>query len=240
MRWFAPVADGAAAAPARAGLLDRVWRRTAAPVPVERLGGVPFGLRAELWPRYGECGHSQSLLAQLRHDPERLDLGREGRMLFVFQCGHDPGMCETWAFGSGANAAFVVEPEQLGGTDTPVPGDCPPLEPHLVITGWTARDDGIAEADRARYLDDDALGEMTDEERDRPVAATRLGSVPIWIQRADEAPAGWRFVGQLDSTDDATCPAGASPNFGDAGIAYLFLRDARGAPPEAGMFWQCG
>jgi hypothetical protein len=80
------------------------------------------------------------------------------------------------------------------------------------------------------------------------------------MQSPDEAPQdGWRFVGQLDDTyhyfrqlsvqvadvvKDEESQYGSSyycegPNFGDGGIAYLFLRDAAGVP-EGWFFWQCG
>ena len=70
----------------------------------EKFGGVPWGLDEELWPTCADCGKHQSLLAQLVHDDTRLNLGREGRVLLVFQCNHSPGMCETETGGSGANA----------------------------------------------------------------------------------------------------------------------------------------
>lgn len=56
-----------------------------------------------------------------------------------------------------------------------------------------------------------------------------LGGRPHWLQ-GDETPgAGWRFVGQL--TDDL------GYNFGDAGIAYLFISPDGG---EGRFLWQCG
>jgi hypothetical protein len=48
---------------------------------MDQFGGLPWGLAPELWPKCSECGKSQSLLAQLIHDPTRLDLGRDGRVL---------------------------------------------------------------------------------------------------------------------------------------------------------------
>lgn len=94
----------------------------------------------------------------------------------------------------------------------------------------------------------------------KPTMSTKLGGVPHFIQSPDEAPKdGWCFVGQSDSTysfllaptisvpgvvDDPAHWEGRShygrgPNFGDGGIAYLFLRDASPIP-EGWFFWQCG
>lgn len=147
---------------------------------VERLGGQPWGLADEFWPVCTDCKKRQSLLAQLSHHPQRLNLGAEGRMLFVFQCNHNPGKCETW-FGSwGANACFVLEREQLQGT----PFDHPPhaVDPDdhaVVITGWQEFDDGIDEATAkliVASLDDD----VPDEIMDRLSVCTHLGGVPWW------------------------------------------------------------
>lgn len=241
MRWFAPVVH--VATPARpGGVLSRLFGRGSRPPngsALEHFGGVPLGLAPDRWPRCADCGKSQSLLAQLKHDADRLDLGGEGRVLLVFQCSHDPGMCETWDQSAGANAALVIEASELGDAPTPVPDDNPPLDPTIEIVGWIANDDGILESERALFMADASLSAMSDERRERPVAATRLGSVPVWIQSAEEAPTGWRFVGQLDSTDQATYPGNSAPNFGDSGIAYLFLQDRTDGLPEARMFWQC-
>ena len=91
----------------------------------DKFGGIPWGLGRQQWPRCRNCGKSQSLRAQLVHDREWLDLGRAGCVLFVFQCNHDPGMCSTWDGCSGANACFVVEPEDLGHALAELPGDLP-------------------------------------------------------------------------------------------------------------------
>ena len=241
MRWFAPVVR--LVPPERSGgIMGRLFGRRPGPSggsAFEHFGGVPLGLAPDRWPHCADCGKSQSLLAQLKHHAERLDLGGEGRVLLVFQCGHDPGMCESWDQVAGANAAFVVAASELSQFPTPVPDDNPPLDPAIEIVDWIAHEDGIPESERASFMGDASLSAMTDEQRERPVAATRLGSVPVWIQNADEAPAGWRFAGQLDSTDQVTYPGVSAPNFGDSGIAYLFLRDRPDDLPEARMFWQC-
>src|SRR4051812_31638522 len=96
-----PVADE----PPPPGWIGRLLGKRAEPVATvrspegarapERLGGVPWGLPARLWPRCSQCGKSLSLLAQFDHHSERLDLGRPGRRLFVFHCAHKPGSCGT-------------------------------------------------------------------------------------------------------------------------------------------------
>jgi hypothetical protein len=229
--------------------------------PQDKLGGLPWGLRQTLWPKCTECGKSQSLLAQFVHDNARLDLGRSGRVLSVFQCNHDPGMCPTWEGGSGANACIVTEPNDLIAGLTPLPCDSPLVEREARVVEWLERDDGITEAQAAHFFSEAEFFKLPASEMAKVTTSTRLGGVPHWIQSPDEASKdGWRFIAQLDSTysfllraptisvsgvtEDSEHWEGRShycqgPNLGDGGIAYLFLRNTSTAP-EGWFFWQCG
>jgi len=226
----------------------------------DKFGGIPWGLSRNKWPTCRDCGRSQSLLAQLTHDSQRLDLGRGGRVLFVFQCNHDPGMCETWDANSGANACFVVESENLGDTLSALPNDTPLVENEVRVRTWIERDDGLPDSLISAFYSSRGLNALSDDIRRRVTSGTRLGGVPLWIQSPEEAPrADWQFVGQLDSGYSFLSPPrgrhawvsedrnrwegrthfGQGPNFGDGGIAYLFLRRGAGAP-DGRVFWQCG
>jgi hypothetical protein len=228
--------------------------------PLDKLGGIPWGLKAQQWPMCRSCGKSQSLLAQFVHHSLRCDLGREGRVLHIFQCDHDPGMCPTWEGGSGANACFVTEPEDMLNSLSALPPDSPSIEREVIITEWLTREDGIPAARTAAFYSDEGIDTLSEGENSKVTSGTRLGSVPFWIQSAAERPQGdWRFIGQLDSTYSFTqapavntpgvhadperwegrthCCGG--PNFGDGGIAYLSLRNTP-PKPEGWIFWQCG
>lgn len=247
MRFFVPDIRVAGDLPAQA-------------VPEDKFGGLPWGLAPDLWPKCSHCGKSQSLLAQLLHDSVRLDLGREGRMLYVFQCNHDPGMCSTWEGGSGANACFIVEPERLTNGFSKLPADAPLVENEVRVVGWLERDDGLPSSLKSSFFDDEAFNALSMETMRKVTSSTKLGGVPNWIQSPSEAPqGGWEFVGQLDSTHSfLTAPKskvswvgsdsetwegrthyGQGPNYGDGGIAYLFLKRV-GTVPEGWFFWQCG
>jgi hypothetical protein len=226
---------------------------------IDKLGGVPWGLPATRWPKCSYCGRSQSLLAEFIHQQDRLDLDRDGRVLFIFQCNHDPGICSTWEGGAGANACFVLEPEELINELSPLPDDNPLVEREARIIGWLEKDDGILVSQASAFSTDSQLLKLPEVVLNRAAQVTRLGSVPSWIQSSDERPKdGWRFVGQLDClysffTAPKTCVEGVDPdprqqagrthfcqgpNFGDCGIGYVFLR--RGKPvPEGWFFWQC-
>jgi len=197
------------------------------------------------------------LLAEFEHSADRLDLGRDGRVLFIFQCSHAPGMCATWEAFSGANACFVVEPEELIRGTTDVPSDAPPIDPEVSIVSWIARDDGLGPYAAEAFLTEQAFLEVPDAVLDKVTWSTRLGGLPRWMQSADEAPRpGWRFIGQLDGTysflaPPTPCPSWVSidqenwegrthvatgPNFG-GGLTYLFLRE-RNQQLEGCMFSQ--
>jgi hypothetical protein len=227
---------------------------------IEKLGGLPSRLPREIWPKCAVCGKSQSLLAQLSHDERRLDLGRPGRVMFVFQCAHDPGMCGAWDASSGANACIVIEPEDLVDAEPARSDDAPPQDNEVRIVAWRARDDGLPESIARSFFDDASYWALADDVLTRVTWSTRLGGVPRWIQSPSEAMAsGWRFVGQLDSAYSFISPpqeapawvgidpekfegrthVAIGPNFGDGGIAYLFLKDTDGVP-RGKMLWQCG
>lgn len=227
--------------------------------PEDKLGGVPWGLAPGAWPVCQECGRPLSLMAQFVHHPVRLDLGREGRLLSVFQCSHPEGTgCYTGLHGSGANACFVTEPEDLVAGLTPLPPGQPDIQREARIVAWHERDDGIDEEQADLFLSDDGLRSLPGSLRDHVPADTRLGGVPYWIQGLDEEllPDRWRFAGQLtDYYEFTQAPAVATdgfslqdgdegptyvcngPNYG-TGIAYLFLQDTAGVP-EGWFSWQC-
>jgi hypothetical protein len=225
----------------------------------DKLGGMPWGISATVWPLCKDCGKSQSLLAQFAHHTKRLDLGREGRTLNVFQCNHDPGVCSTWEGGSGANACFVLEPEQMGSSLSVRPADEPTIEREARVVKWLEREDGIDAETAAKFFSESEHDKLSTEVHGKVPMGTRLRGVPEWVQSPEEAPKdGWTFVGQLDSGYHFyTMPAGWEANnsfrnpgsdgrvayemgynFGDMGAAYLFLRPTASVP-EGWFFWQC-
>jgi hypothetical protein len=168
-------------------------------------------------------------------------------------------MCATWEGGSGANACFVVEPEDITNSLTQPPADRPLVENEVRVARWIERDDGLPDSSGSSFFDDDSFLTLSTDARKRVTSGTKLGSVPYWIQSPSESPDGWTFIGPLDSTHSFQVPPkqivdwvgadetrwegrthyGQGPNFGDGGIAYLFLR-AGATVPDGWFFWQCG
>ena len=179
-----------------------------------------------------------------------------GCVLLVFQCNHNPGECPTWEGGSGANACFVLNTDELLDNSTPMPADSPPIEHEARITDWLAHDDEISSNEVSAFYDDEQLYNLPDETRDLVFTGTKLGSVPEWVQSASEAPGeGWIFIGQLSNSyeflEEPSAESGIyiysssdywacdGFNFGDAGIGYIFLR-YQSEKPDGWFFWQCG
>jgi hypothetical protein len=173
----------------------------------EKVGGLPWGLSPQQYPLCSDCGRSQTLIIQLVHHPERLDLGKSGRTLLVFQCTHGiAGNCQTWKGGHGANACIILEPEDLLCQLTPLPADNPELGIEAQIIDWVADDDGIPPKNVTPNGQVWGLPEdegMTDEAYfelcSRAYSGTKTGGAACWIQDQCEAPSpGWKFVAQLD------------------------------------------
>jgi hypothetical protein len=246
----------------------------------DKIGGLPVGVRLDDWPRCADCSGAMSSIGQFHHDDERLDLGGHDRVLTLWQCEHDPGMCETWSADSGANAAIV---RYVDGSSAPIePPESVVVHPEARVTAWVADDDGVPAELVDAFFDERRYRELGERWWGAGGMDTRLGGVPAWIQSADEGPGSpWSFVGQIADGqhlqgEPATPPAGRfgiqrrvgeryeleppagvatadverwivvdesgwylpGPNFGDGGMAYVFV-DRTVDPPAAKLFWQC-
>jgi hypothetical protein len=212
----------------------------------EKFGGLPWGLPSERWPLCGCCGTPQSLLAQVCHRHERLNLGKEGRVLFVFACNDDYSRCPTWDMNSGANSSIVLDEEELTEELTSPAISHVFAEQHLArwldeqvfpvwrVVRWLEKDDGIPESYPGFFGLHRGVPDGHDEQEyegywSAVSQETRLGGVPFWIQ-LPQPPPGGRFLGQIDSN---CCQA-----FGDNGIGYIFLTGPASAP-RGWFLWQC-
>ncbi|EWM18189.1 hypothetical protein KUTG_08493 [Kutzneria sp. 744] len=167
-----------------------------------RTGGLPLLPADAEWPICGDCEGPQQFLA---HVPLP-----DGPALAVFMCANDPGMCDAWKAGSGANAVVFT------GHKTPL------AAPEKGVTGL---DDVTAITLRP-----------TDIAYDYPLPGEdvlgQFGGEPMWIQDPEtpdcpECGTVMGFVLQLEPH--------SSINFG-AGAGYVFCC----RPCERGEFlFQC-
>ena len=187
-------------------------------------------------------------LFSLEHHADRLNLGREGRVVLVFQCNDDPGMCDCWSATSGANTVLFLEREDIHKGLTLPPRPDTPQEAEVLVQSWQEAEDDVDPANYLAYFDDKQKWELhqdvweTEEgEYWQPMFnGTKLGSVPCWIQSASEGPmAPFVFVGQFHSSHEVAGERIEAANYGDAGTAYLFIHPDPEVPQGA-FLWQCG
>jgi hypothetical protein len=219
-------------------------------------GGLPIGLTTDKWPSCKECGIKMTFLFQMKHDSNRLDLGREGRVLYLFQCETDNN-CSTWDAEAGCNQVLLVEPEEWDNTPIDdVPQEETKMLPAIAVTSWETR-----------------------EQQEKEDVWTHLGGKPIWIQGEEDLGTDYLFAAQLDFslrvvvTNLSELPieetvdhngtssyrlkvgkrdvvwisaSSSSPNtyncsfanFGDSGSGYVFVNPAK--EHGTGRFiWQC-
>ena len=220
--------------------LESITDATAQNVEMEKLGGLPFGLPTEMYPTCKECRKPMSLLAQFIHHEERLNLGKNGRVLSAFQCNNmasDFSVCPNWNADLGANVCFIVEPENLSDRFAKSPEEKIVLENEFLITGWQEMDDGISEEESLFFLDVKKYDAMNDETAKKfcgnLVDGTKLGGVPVWIQYPEIPQGAWKYAAQLDSATGFV--------FGDAGIGHIFIEKVESALqlPKGKFLWQC-
>lgn len=170
---------------------------------VSKIGGVPWGLPADLWPSC--CGYPQKLLAQFRHDPPMLDLGAPGSVLFLFQC------LECCGFDECGHSVLIIEASKLADGPVRIPGYdqiCDlggPLVGEFLLDGWTENDDGIPEERLSDFLDDRAYWTLESEFPDidflDPLARTRFGGAPRWTVNGpgQVPPRPFEFLFQINN-----------------------------------------
>lgn len=235
---------------------------------IEKFGGLPWGLPAEDWPLCSECNRPLTHLFSLKHHYERLDLGREGRFVLVFQCNHDPDVCPTWDETSGANKVVFLDPYGYREALTPLPEPQPNemgTEVEHWIRAWEVCEDGLDPAKYSTYFGNHRLPNYRG---DREVVKdgrgwgemfweTRLGNAPGWIEEDTTCWPGvpFYFAGQFSMFpvisepipqdrdpalfwEDGAGYTFAAAHYGHGGTAYLFI-----APdfmnPQGLFFWQC-
>jgi hypothetical protein len=182
--------------------------------PVTKFGGQPVWLSEPTWPLSATLGRPMRFLGQIRLPGEEVRLG----YLFVTEefadDDSDDFVEHTWDSRGGENAFFAQpgEPAEfyqvasIRSGPTFGPDHFVEVAPHTAKTG-------------------------TEEGSD---LGSRLWGAPSWLQdeESPDEPGTWRFVLQLDTTDDLPFDV----DFGDDGIGYAFVEESTG---EGRFLWQC-
>ena len=106
-----------------------------------RTGGVPLAPPGFIWPTCAECDHPLRFTAQALLDDD-------ARVLAIFQCGYEAGMCDDWEADAGGNRAYLFDNQGLGPVPSPVGElgatravvtDVPGLDYEAAVTAYGAR-----------------------------------------------------------------------------------------------------
>lgn len=195
---------------------------------VTRTGGVPLVPAGFAWPRCATCGGPMQFLAQMLVDfPAAQGAAPDERVLSIFMCQNDPGLCDEWDPVAGGNRGLLFPRTGLAVAPVPEEGE--------VLLSETCGID-CAAADAAPYPE--ALSRWS-QAHGRPVTDVlgQLGGAPWWLQD-DETPVcptcaqPLRFIAQLEEGHDHR----TAINFGGGGCGYAFA-----CPPcgEGSFLWQC-
>jgi len=172
-----------------------------------KFGGQPNWLEKPEWPISPELEEPMRFIAQI-------SLGdvfpeHEGKMAYIFMTEDDDEYIDgTWEPDGGENSV-IIQPK----------GTCSSATEEL--SAGPSRDEFGVEVVKT---------EMEQVE----LEGSHLGGAPEFMQ-GDEYPepkAEWKFLAQLDS-----CSLPFEINFGDAGIAYVFINQSAS---EGKFLWQCG
>lgn len=190
------------------------------------VGGIPLAPTNTSWPVCRACGAHMQFLSQL---PMREVGGQfvqhKDKVLLVFQCQNQPGLCDEWDPESGGNAAVLVSSLNRVPLGVPPGNTLLPAESHVAFISY---DDSSCQE-----TPDDAYCAQVDAPTSKVIG--KVGGVPLWIQ-GEETPRcscgePMVFVAQLEAR------GGGGINFGDAGAGYAFV--CASCPSSAKFLWQC-
>jgi len=149
-----------------------------------KLGGSPWGFPENRWPACSDCGYPMSLVAQLEHSPQMIDLGGTGRVLHLFYCGNL--LCASYGAPCTCQA-IILQREEIGSGLTPPPPDKDgeqSINGELWITGWQNHEDSVPPDQAALFYDDDSYMELPESIANpfdfAPQWETKVGGVPNW------------------------------------------------------------
>lgn len=175
--------------------------------PRTKFGGQPDWLEEPQWPISPELEGPMRFIAQI-------SLGdvfpeHQGKMAYLFMTEDDDEYIDgTWEPDGGENAVIIQPSGEYSSTTEPL------------NSGPSREEFGVEVVETE--IDEDEL------------EGSRIGGTPEFLQGEEypEPKDEWSFLAQLDS-----CSLPFEINFGDAGIAYIFVNK----PATEGRFlWQCG
>lgn len=186
-------------------------------------GGLPSAPAGQVpWPVCKSCKSHMQFLGQIRVSSTSGD-----RLLLLFMCQAQPGLCDEWDANAGGNAVLVCHVQNLALMSAPDSGE------FVRATRYGATTVAV---DAASY--DDARNHWVSKTGQgmRQVLG-QFGGQPSWMQADETPPCGqcserMAFVAQLEEGPDHR----TAMNFG-GGCAYVFQCER--CATSAKLLWQC-
>jgi uncharacterized protein YwqG len=175
--------------------------------PKTKFGGQPNWLENSQWPISPELEGPMMFIAQIALGDVFPE--HEGKMAYIFMTEDDDEYIDgTWEPDGGENAV-IIQPSGVYSSST-----------EKLNSGPSREEFGV-----------EVVGTEIDEDE---LEGSRLGGTPEFMQGEEypEPKEEWKFLAQLDS-----CTLPFEVNFGDAGIAYVFVNQSA---TEGKFLWQCG
>ncbi|GLY95128.1 hypothetical protein [Actinoplanes sp. NBRC 103695] len=173
--------------------------------PGNRTGGLPLAPAGFTWPTCAECDRPLQFLAQLLLDDDR-------RLLAIFQCANDPGLCDEWDANAGGNRAYLFDNQDLRPVPAPGGGETGLGAVSAIRTEPPAEDD----------YDEAIAAWAARTGRSRREVLGGIGGEPSWLQ-FDQTPScvdcarPMRFAAHLEEGRDSQ----TAINLG-GGVGYAF------------------
>jgi hypothetical protein len=191
--------------------------------PQTVFGGRPSVAPGFAWPVCAACEGNMQFLGQLRAPAP---VGNEDRLLLLFMCQNDPGLCDEWDAEGGGNAVIPTPLDDLSLAKAPE-GE----------TERATRHGAVLES-----VDEESYDEARDawaeaHEGEGRLVLGQLGGEPDWLQ-SEETPdcdacnAPMRLIAQLEQGPDYE----TEMNFGGGGVAYVF--ECHDCGKAAKFLWQ--
>lgn len=170
----------------------------------DKFGGYPWGLPQEKWPICESCENPITFFAQFQHHPNRLNLGKENRILFIFSCQNPE--CETWDIDYGTNAVVILDEQELthGLTkppEIPQPQQFDPffeLLPEARVLEWKVNEELLPDDERWKCFDKEEWSKHGWDLLDQIANVTKLGGAPSWLEGPESPGFPYQFAGQFE------------------------------------------
>ncbi len=175
--------------------------------PKTKFGGQPDWVETPQWPISTELKGPMRFIAQIEVGDVFPD--HKGKVAYIFMTEDDDEYIDgTWEPDGGENAVIIQPSGEYSSSI------------QTLDSGPSREEFGVEVV--VTEIEEDDLG------------GSRIGGMPEFMQGEEypEPKENWKFLAQLDS-----CSLPFEINFGDAGIAYVFLNKSA---TKGKFLWQCG